>query len=200
MFGPLNRREDGTVVFASPVGDGHVPMIALSDLGYFARYSFDHREEVSGKDLEIVSEVVGWDHLVETFTRVTGQKAVYKRQTVDEWMNNFTNIDRPLAIQGVEGGTTWRQNFSYVISMKNPIRTSLSDRCFFLRHRSFWRQWRDDVITRDVEWNRRINPHGQSLESWMRTTNYVGRIDPSFLKNFSESRRTGINWDVVKAL
>ena len=65
---------------------------------------------------------------------------------------------------------------------------------------SFWRQWRDDVITRDVEWNRRINPHGQSLESWMRTTNYVGRIDPSFLKNFSESRRTGINWDVVKTL
>ena len=45
MFGPVAKRQDGTVVFASPVGKGHVPMIALSDLGFFARYIFDHRTE-----------------------------------------------------------------------------------------------------------------------------------------------------------
>ena len=59
MFGPHNKRADGTYVFSTPIGQGHVPMIALSDLGFFARYSFDHRAEVSGKDLEVASDWVG---------------------------------------------------------------------------------------------------------------------------------------------
>ncbi|KAH8116908.1 NAD(P)-binding protein [Phellopilus nigrolimitatus] len=140
MFGPLAQRADGTFVFASPIGDGHVPMIALSDLGFFARYSFDHRMEVSGKDLEVASEMVGWDGpdgLVETFKRVTGQKAVFVRQTVDGWMNNFSGIDVPVARDMEMGSTTWRQNFS-----------------------AFWRQWRDDVITRDMAWVKSVNPRG----------------------------------------
>ena len=58
MFGPIGQRADGTFVFASPIGDGHVCMIALEDLGFFARYAFDHRAAVSGKDLEVASEWV----------------------------------------------------------------------------------------------------------------------------------------------
>lgn len=115
MFGPLNKREDGTFVFASPIGDGHVPMIALTDLGFFARYSFDHREEVSGKDLEVASQMVGWDGpdgLVETFKRITGQKAIFKRQTVEEWMTNLANTDDPVALDTEKGSTTWKTNFT----------------------------------------------------------------------------------------
>lgn len=115
MFGPLHKREDGTFVFASPIGDGHVPMIALSDLGFFARYSFDHREEVSEKDLEVASQMVSWDGpdgLVETFKRVTGQKAVFKRQTIEEWMENLLNTDMPVGADTPLGSTTWKQNFS----------------------------------------------------------------------------------------
>ena len=69
MFGPFRKREDGTYVFASPIGDGHVPMIALSDLGYFSRYAFDHRTETSGKDLEIASDLVNWNYLVSIFQK-----------------------------------------------------------------------------------------------------------------------------------
>lgn len=33
MYGPLNKRADGTVVFASPVGDGRIVLVALDDIG-----------------------------------------------------------------------------------------------------------------------------------------------------------------------
>ena len=114
MLGPLSRRADGTFVFASPVGDGHVPMIALRDLGFFARYTFDNRSLVSGRDLEVASRMVRWDGpdgLVETFRRVTGLKAVYVRQTVEAWVQNFVNTARPLAADNAEG-VTWKENFS----------------------------------------------------------------------------------------
>lgn len=89
MFGPLNIREDGTAVFVTPVGKGHVPMIALEDLGFWARYTFDHRFETSAKDLEVASDMVGWDYLASAFTKVTGKPAVVIDQTLDEWFDNF---------------------------------------------------------------------------------------------------------------
>ena len=115
MFGPINKRGDGTYVFASPIGDGRAPMTALSDIGYFARYSFDHREEVSGKDLKVATQMVGWDGpdgVVETFKRVTGKKAVFKRQTIEEWMNNWIGTDRPVAYDTAKGTTSWKKNFT----------------------------------------------------------------------------------------
>ncbi|KAH8116911.1 NAD(P)-binding protein [Phellopilus nigrolimitatus] len=163
MFGPLAQRADGTFVFASPIGDGRMPMIALSDIGFFARYSFDHRAEVSGKDLEITSQMVGWDGpdgVVETFKRVTGQKAVFVRQTIDEWMDNFTGTDMPVGVDTREGSTTWKKNFT-----------------------AWWSVWRDRIITRDMDWIKRINPNCSTLESWMRENNYTGKFDFSTLKS-----------------
>ena len=114
MFGPIKRRSDGTHVFVSPIGNGSVPMIALADLGFWARFSFDNRNQVSGKELKVISQYVKWegpDGLVETFKRITGQKAVYVPQSVEEWMNNFTTTDIPVAADTSEG-TTWRKNFT----------------------------------------------------------------------------------------
>ena len=90
-------------------------MISLRDVGFFARYSFDYRVEVAGQDLEIASQMVGWDGpdgLVETFKRVTGQKAVFVRKTVDEWMDLLKNTDQPTAAEGGPGSTSWRKNFT----------------------------------------------------------------------------------------
>ena len=72
MFGPIGNRADGTAVFAAPIQDGHIPMIALEDLGFFARYAFDNRAIVSGHDLEVATDWVSWDTLIATFTKVTG--------------------------------------------------------------------------------------------------------------------------------
>jgi len=91
MFGPIKQREDGTFVFVTPIGSGHAPMIALSDLGFFARYTFDHRSETSAKDLQIVSEFVGWDHLVSTLaTDLIGKEVPAGAGKPTTWRENFT--------------------------------------------------------------------------------------------------------------
>lgn len=182
MFGPLKRREDGTFVFATPIGNGHAPMIALSDLGFFARYSFDNRAAVSGKDLEVASDMVGWEYLRATFEKVTGNKAEVVYQSLDTWFENFTGVDKPVANERPDGdgSTSWRQNFSF-----------------------WWALFRDDVITRDMDWVRRVNPKGHTLESWMREKQYAGTPafgKSSLLKNSEDEKSIGANWDVINAL
>ncbi|PSR99449.1 hypothetical protein PHLCEN_2v4128 [Hermanssonia centrifuga] len=179
MFGPLNQRADGTFVFATPVGNGHVPMIALADLGFFARYTFDHRAETSRQDLKIASDVVGWDYLVSTFTKVTGQKAVALYQSPDEWFDNFHHTDRPVATdrQKGDGTTTWKQNFL-----------------------GWWAIYHDDAIKRDMDWVRRINPNTRDLEAWMRETNYTGKLNFDTLKGTEDAGDHAINVERISQL
>ncbi|KAJ7250156.1 NAD-P-binding protein [Mycena haematopus] len=163
IFNPLNVREDGTVVFAAPFGDAHVPLIALEDLGWWARYTFDHRAETSGRELNIASECVHWDDLVKTFTEVTGKPAVYKRLSVDEFLGIFDEerLEEPIATEKKrgDGSKTMRQNFG-----------------------AFYRVLRDDIIDKDMEWVRSVHPGTYTLERWMRENEYTGRSQ-SILKN-----------------
>ena len=167
MFGPLRRRPDGTYVFATPIGQGEVPMIALSDLGYFARYTFDNRTLMSGKDLKVASDLVTWDYLVATFQSVTGQKAVVQHQSLEDWFSNFDGVDKPIANERPEGdgSTTWRGNFT-----------------------GWWALWRDGIITRDMEFLRRIHPGLTTLESWMRKNDYRGQLRRTVLKNSEDGK------------
>jgi hypothetical protein len=150
LLGPV-QREDGTFVFSSPIGDGHMPLIALEDLGFFARYTFDHRSETSAKNLEIASEMVGWDHLVATFKKVTGKKAEYNRESIEEWFSKIENADEPVAAQGGPGSTTWAENFT-----------------------GWWNSFRDGLHKRDMDWIRKVNPDGYTLEKWMIENKYDG--------------------------
>jgi hypothetical protein len=167
MFGPLNHHADGTVVFVTSVGNGHVPMIALEDMGFWARYTFDHRAETSAKDLEVASELVGWDYLVETFKKVTWKRAVVIHQTVDEWFDNLLNVDGPVANEKTsgDGSTTFRQIFS-----------------------GWWSSWRDDIVKRNMDWIRKISSDVYTVEKWMREHNYKGEKDFHFLKNTQEQK------------
>ncbi|KAG6900125.1 hypothetical protein C0993_002660 [Termitomyces sp. T159_Od127] len=167
LCGPLNKRDDGTVVFASPIGDGHIIMISLDDLGWWVRYTLDNREATSGKELKIASDIVGWDYLSETFTKVTGIPSVHKRLTLDEWFDCMTGSDRPIANEKKEGdgSTTIRQSFS-----------------------GFWSLWRDDLFKRDMEWVRSIHPKSYTLEGWMRATGYTGKIGSTALKNAEDGK------------
>ena len=180
MFGPLKKRPDGTFVFLTPVGNGHVPMIALSDLGFFARYTFDNRTLTSGKDLKIASDIVGWEYLRATFERVTGQRAEVVYQSIEEWMGNLTGTEQPVAWYAPPGGLTWKQNFS-----------------------AFWAMWRDDIVSRDMDWVRRVNPNGHTLESWMREKGYMGKLlsgTETLLKNAEEKKVIALNREVVAKL
>ena len=167
MFGPLSKRVDGTCVFAAPIGQGHVPMIALSDLGFWARHTFDNRTSTSGQELSVASDIVGWDYLVTTFQAVTGEKAVFVDQSLEEWFANFEGVDRPVANERIDadGSTTWRENFS-----------------------GWWSCWRDDIISRDMCWVRSVNPGTLSLERWMRKNDYRGQWKRSILKNTEDGK------------
>ncbi|PCH44551.1 kinase-like protein [Wolfiporia cocos MD-104 SS10] len=88
------RHEDGTVVFAAPVGSGRMPIIALSDIGYYARYMFDNRATLSGAELKVTSDIVSWDEVAATFTKVTAGRPFAGEPSVGE------------------GSITWHQNFS----------------------------------------------------------------------------------------
>jgi hypothetical protein len=161
MFAPRNVREDGTVVFAAPIEDGHVPMIALKDLGWWARYTFDHREETSGRELNVTSERVHWDHLVETFTKVTGKPAVFRRLTVEEWIALFDAEKLQVSF-----GNSKEKN-------ANTLRDNMT---------AFWKLLRDDVIDKDMEWIRNVHPGTYTLERWMRENAY-SETSKSVLKN-----------------
>jgi hypothetical protein len=178
MFGPRAIREDGTREFAAPLGDGHVPMIALADLGWWARYVFDApRELVNGKDLEVASEMVSWADLVATFTRVSGLPAVYIPVTIDQWMAANPNSDSPISAEHIRADTevtTFRQNFS-----------------------GFWRVFRDNVIKRDMQWIKRVHSRTHSLEDWMRDHNYTGERKMDILKADEEGARA---WSLRKGI
>ncbi|KAI0317730.1 NAD-P-binding protein [Amylostereum chailletii] len=162
MFGPMYKRADGTHVFVLPIDKGHVLMISLADIGFFARYIFDHPAETSGQNLEVASDMVDGEYLVRTFTKVTGKPAVFEPQTTDEWFTNLVDADIPIAsgekAKG-DGSTTWRKNFT-----------------------GWWAAWKEDVVTRDMEWVRKVHPEGHTLESWMRENNYDGSWENDILK------------------
>ncbi|KAJ7139177.1 NAD-P-binding protein [Mycena epipterygia] len=181
LFSPLNVRKDGTVVFAAPIEGGQVPMITLKDLGWWARWAFDHRAETSGRDVNVASDRVGWAYLVKTFTKVTGKPAVFKRQTIDEWWLNFDaeKLDNPVASDRKkgDGSSTVRQNFSAV-----------------------WRVLRDDVIKKDMEWVRSVHPTGDTLEQWMRENRYEGMAKPVLKNVLDGTNPWGVNAEVRASL
>ena len=180
IFGPLNRRKDGTFVFATPVGQGSVSMVALADIGYFARYAFDHRNASSAHDYRVASDIVSWDYLTSTFRKVTGSKVAVVYQSYDDWVANFTNTEYPVANEREigDGSTTWRENF-----------------------RKWWNLYHDGVIKRDLDELRRIHPGLRTLETWMRETGYTGELTQlDLLKNSEDGKNVGLDFERVAQL
>jgi len=166
LFAPMNiREEDGTRVFVSPIGKtGTVPLIALSDLGWWARHIFDSPKTTTGKNLKVASNPITWPELIETFKRVTGLPAVYKPVTMDEYFALYDGADQPVATQLAYGTTSFEDNF-----------------------RGFFSQWRDNIIKRDMDWVKSVHPGTKSVEQWMREENYKGVASRHLLKNTEDS-------------
>lgn len=161
ILGPLNVRPDGTRVWAAPMGQkGQYPLIALDDIGWWARYIFDHPLETSGKNVAIASQLASVPEIVETFTRVTGIPAEYKELSDDEWFGLWTG-SLPIASAN-PNGKTWEQNFRETFAL-----------------------WRDGIVKRDMEWISSIHPP-TTIEKWIRETNYQGLPDSLFMKNVED--------------
>ncbi|KAJ3895995.1 nmrA-family protein, partial [Lentinula edodes] len=130
MLGPLQKRENGAVVFALPiVEDGHIPAICLEDIAWWTRHTFDHLSETSGQELKIATEMMTVNQIVQTFTRVTGIPAIRKQISMEEYLKIYPH----LALSFVKGeqGPSIGETF---MAMYNV--------------------WRDNLVTRDMEWIR----------------------------------------------
>jgi len=144
-----HQEEDGTFVFSGPIGDGAIPLIALEDLGVYARWIFDNIKESGGFNLEIASEHVSWPYLAKTFTEVTGKPARADLITEEEYFGKF----KPDALAAHEDpqGMTFKQNFS-----------------------GWWAMWRNNIIKRDYDRLNKIHPNRLNLKSWMIKSKYDG--------------------------
>lgn len=85
-FAPQPRSaDDPTLVFTVPLADKPWTMIALNDIGVFARYVFMHPEQTIGTTLAVASQRITMQDVVETFIRLTGIPAVYEPMTTDQF-------------------------------------------------------------------------------------------------------------------
>ncbi|KIY66645.1 NAD-P-binding protein [Cylindrobasidium torrendii FP15055 ss-10] len=158
FLGPI-KREDGTVVFRLPLGDtGAIPYITLEDLAFYARYIFDNPDKTSGEILEPVSDIVTGAQLAGTLTNVTGKPASYEAVSFEKWAEHC-GLDMTGPMAAVEkkrgdGSVTAGEDFA-----------------------GFWKAYRDGLVKKDFELNKKINPGSLNLEAWMRKNNYVGDVE-----------------------
>jgi hypothetical protein len=177
MLRPFPDKADPSVmVFAAPLGEGAMPLIALEDLGWYARWLFDHPERSNGLTLKASTEHVHWEDLARTFTEVTGHKAVYKDITLDEYFASgiFPNPDGKVGHSVDPNDTTlqtYRENFTGFWNMFKASRGNVGN------------SQRDYRILDEI-YPGRIRTVGE----WMRKTGYTGEIG-SVLKDYSDVRR-----------
>lgn len=95
--GELSDGRQGKI-FRSPISeDGIWQMVALDDIGYFARMILDDRRSWGGRTLRIASEEATMPDIVSTFEAVTGIPAVYQPMSEQEFLNSgLPNAHDPL--------------------------------------------------------------------------------------------------------
>ncbi|KAA1474972.1 nmrA-family protein [Dentipellis sp. KUC8613] len=182
LIGPQNTRPDGTRVFFNPLGADPVALIALDDLAWWVRYSFEHIDKAAGQDFTIASDEVSFPTFVKQFTAVTGKPAVHIQPTPEGWFDIVVDPDRPLAgmNRAGDGTTTVRQNFT-----------------------AWWHWWHDSakLWPVDMQWVRSVHPGTLSVEDWMRKIHWDGSLDLATLKSGEVGEgRFEFDMDKVRAL
>jgi uncharacterized protein YbjT (DUF2867 family) len=72
------------LIFAFAGGGKPYPMVALSDIGWFAAHLLTHPEEFGGRTLPIMSQSLTFDEIAATFHQVTGIPAEHQDIPVEE--------------------------------------------------------------------------------------------------------------------
>lgn len=85
-FTPQPRStNDPILVFTVPMIDKPWTMIAINDIGFFARYIFANPDATLGTTVAVASESLTMQEAADTFTKVTGIPAVYEPMTLDQY-------------------------------------------------------------------------------------------------------------------
>src|SRR5262249_31787934 len=154
---------------ARPLGKGHIPIMPLPDLGYFARYISDHPAETAGKNLEVASDYLAWSDLAAAFTKATGLPAIYQPVTYEQWLAAHPMKDAPVA-GGGPGGMSFSDNFP-----------------------AWGKLFEDEVGGRAMGFCRRLHPKCQEIKTEVRSAGYDSTPKP-LLKTFVDAvAKTGAN-------
>jgi hypothetical protein len=107
---------------------------------------FDNPSQYAGKSLPIVGEFISPREMVETFTRVTGKKAVYRSAfRHDELVRHFATLaENEEIVREIVGMAEYAVEYGY-----------------YQKHR-------------DVSWSRQKNPHALTWEKFLRETKWSG--------------------------
>jgi hypothetical protein len=173
LLAPFKEIDEGNgeevLVFKAPVGKGAPPMIALEDLGRYARWMIENPERSSGMNLKVATTHVSWDELAKEATIVTGRKAIFRDLSLNEYFSSgiFSTPDAKVGERGNGGDDTlqtYRENFS-----------------------GFWNTWREDVLKRDLTLLDDILPGRiRTLGEWMTVSGYTGERS-SVLKDYRDA-------------
>lgn len=169
------KQADGVYKFSFPIGNGAMAWVSLEDLGWYARYLFEHPDEYSGRELAIGVEHGSGDTVAKAFTAVTGKAAYFEPISMDE--------HRKIWPEGKKVGLNGSPGFD------DP--TLLTIAGHFVPWFRVWEEsagnpagglWEKDYAQLD-----RIHPKRlRSVEDWMRSVNYDGDTKFGVLK-------TGLN-------
>ncbi|KAF2209953.1 hypothetical protein CERZMDRAFT_46186 [Cercospora zeae-maydis SCOH1-5] len=153
------RRSGDEYIFAAPVNeDSIIPLMALDNYGATGAWIFEHPSEAAGRWISAGAFHVTLPEIVETFRKVTGKQARFVSIPQEKWFEGAAAkfpVDKKLPVGKAsdydDATFTFRQTFS-----------------------AWWSMWRDN---RGTAW-----PEGtihpplaiESLEEWMRKTDYQG--------------------------
>ncbi|KAF8310196.1 NAD(P)-binding protein [Clavulina sp. PMI_390] len=158
LFAP-HIMNDGTRIFISPLHEtSRLPLIALDDIAWWVRHTFDNPKEFSGRPLALGSDHLTQSEIVETFKRVTGLPAESLLVPMDRYFAQVNGREIPVAFDKPQG-KSYDENF-----------------------RACWAIWRDGLVKRDFEWIRSVH-EPTTLEKWMKERKWDGSVKRILLKN-----------------
>ncbi|KAI5460151.1 hypothetical protein BGZ63DRAFT_359652 [Mariannaea sp. PMI_226] len=151
--------ETGEYVYRAYLGEqGSMALVSLAELGWFARYMFEHPEEFRGDLLSVGIQHVTGKMMAEAFTAVTGHKARYEPITRDQMESRLV----PKKI-----GTSHSPGYD------DP--TLVTQREMFVPWWTIWNESHGNVglWTRDYERLDKIKPDRlKTVEQWLRSVDY----------------------------
>ncbi|KAF5392744.1 hypothetical protein D9757_000814 [Collybiopsis confluens] len=115
------------------------------------------------------------DHRSET----SGQelKVATEMMSIDQVVETFTRVSGiPAVRKHVSMEEFWAKRPSFPARLKKIFTAIYS-------------VWRDQLLQRDMEWIRKVNPNGFTLETWIKTKGYDGSLVPDMRWFPSEAER-----------
>ncbi|KAK2593325.1 hypothetical protein QQS21_008968 [Conoideocrella luteorostrata] len=160
---------DGTYVFRMPIGlDGAMAFVSLDDMGWYARYMFEHPVEFRGDLLSVGIEHADGETVAKAFTAVTSKPARF--EPVDLLKLAASWPDKKIGLAGSPG-------------YEDP--TLLDQAGHFVPWFTIWSEsgGNKGLWSRNYERLDRIHPGRiRSVEQWMRFVGFTGQKSGEALK------------------